>query len=91
MNLAPLNYNFGNASNYSFATTITCNNEDARKMFVEGFGHMLNYNHEQAIACWCIQGPSQSHHSAVFQGGSSEPTCFCELCSVFLSLGEYRS
>ena len=52
MNLAPLNYNFGNASNYSFATTITCNNEDARKMFVEGFGHMLNYNHEQAIACY---------------------------------------
>jgi hypothetical protein len=52
MSLAPVNYNFGNESNYSFATTITCKNEDARKMFVEAFGHMLNYNHEQAIACY---------------------------------------
>ena len=52
MKLAPTDYDFGVASNYSFATTITCANDDARKMFVEGFGHMLNYNHEQAIACF---------------------------------------
>ena len=52
MSLAPANYDFGKASNYSFAATITCANEDARKMFVEGFGHMLNFNHEQAIACY---------------------------------------
>ena len=50
MSLAPANYDFGKSSNYSFATTVTCANEDARKMFVEGFGHMLNFNHEQAIA-----------------------------------------
>ena len=52
MSLAPANYDFGKASNYSFAATVTCANEDARKMFVEGFGHMLNFNHEQAIACY---------------------------------------
>ena len=52
MSLAPANYDFGKSSNYSFATTVTCANEDARKMFVEGFGHMLNFNHEQAIACY---------------------------------------
>ena len=52
MSLAPANYDFGKPSNYSFATTVTCANEDARKMFVEGFGHMLNFNHEQAIACY---------------------------------------
>ena len=52
MSLAPANYDFGKSSNYSFATTVTCASEDARKMFVEGFGHMLNFNHEQAIACF---------------------------------------
>ena len=31
MSLAPVNYDFGNASNYSFATTITCANEDAQE------------------------------------------------------------
>ncbi|MAS49708.1 MAG: hypothetical protein CMA35_02260 [Euryarchaeota archaeon] len=52
MSLAPADYDFGNASNYFFATTITCANEEARAMYVEAFGHMLNYNHEQAIACF---------------------------------------
>ena len=52
MSLAPTDYDFGNASNYFFATTITCANEEARAMYVEAFGHMLNYNHEQAIACF---------------------------------------
>ena len=52
MSLAPMDYDFGEASNYFFATTITCNNEDARKMYVQAFGHMLNYNHEEAIACF---------------------------------------
>ena len=49
---APTNYDFGDKSNYEFATKITCANDEARKMFVEAFGHMLNYNHEQAIACF---------------------------------------
>ncbi|MDA9828868.1 hypothetical protein N9C12_04185 [Candidatus Poseidoniaceae archaeon] len=52
MSLAPTDYDFGIAANYAFATTITCANEDARKMFVEAYGHMINYNHEQAIACF---------------------------------------
>ncbi|MDC3310578.1 hypothetical protein OAV45_04035 [Candidatus Poseidoniales archaeon] len=52
MSLAPNDYDFGNAANFSFATTITCANEDARKMFVRAYGHMLNYNHEEAIACF---------------------------------------
>ena len=52
MSLAPTDYDFGDASNYFFATTITCANEEARAMYVEAFGHMLNYNHEQAIACF---------------------------------------
>ena len=52
MSLAPTDYDFGNASNYFFATTITCASEEARAMYVEAFGHMLNYNHEQAIACF---------------------------------------
>ena len=52
MSLAPADYDFGNASNYSFATTITCGSEDARRTFAEAFGHMLNFNHEQAIACY---------------------------------------
>ena len=49
---APTDYDFGDKSNYEFATKITCANDEARKMFVEAFGHMLNYNHEQAIACF---------------------------------------
>ena len=49
---APSDYDFGVASNYSFATSITCGNDDARKMFAQAFGHMLNFNHEEAIACY---------------------------------------
>tara|TARA_B110001452_G_scaffold120467_1_gene99983 strand:- start:4 stop:1761 length:1758 start_codon:yes stop_codon:yes gene_type:complete len=52
MSLAPTDYDFGNTGNYFFATTITCSNEEARKMYVQAFGHMLNYNHEEAIACF---------------------------------------
>ena len=52
MTLAPTDYDYGDAANYSFATEITCANDEARAMFVEAFGHMLNYNHEQAIACF---------------------------------------
>ena len=52
MSLKPSDYDFGIAENYSFATTITCGNEEARKMYVLAHGHMLNYNHEEAIACF---------------------------------------
>ena len=52
MSFAPEGYDFGEKENYSFAMSVTCANEEARKMFVEAFGHMLNYNHEQAIACF---------------------------------------
>ena len=52
MSLAPTNYDFGNEKNYFFATQVTCESDDARRMYVEAFGHMLNYNHEQAIACF---------------------------------------
>ena len=52
MSLAPTDYDFGLESNYSFATSVTCKDEETQKMFVEGYGHMLNYNHEQAIACF---------------------------------------
>ena len=52
MSLAPTDYDFGNEENFAFAKTITCGNEEARKMFVRAFGHMLNYNHEEAIACF---------------------------------------
>ena len=52
MSLAPTDYDYGVESNYTFATEITCANDEARAMFVEGYGHMLNYNHEQAIACF---------------------------------------
>jgi tetratricopeptide (TPR) repeat protein len=52
MSLAPTDYDFGDASNFFFATTITCANDEARAMYVEAYGHMLNYNHEQAIACF---------------------------------------
>ncbi|MBF56068.1 MAG: hypothetical protein CMA99_08075, partial [Euryarchaeota archaeon] len=50
--LAPTDYDFGNKSNYEFAMGVTCSSDEARKMFVEAYGHMLNYNHEQAIACF---------------------------------------
>ena len=52
MLLAPVDYDFGVPANYAFAESITCSNDEARKMYVEAFGHMLNYNHEQAIACF---------------------------------------
>jgi len=52
MSLAPVDYDFGVSANYAFAENITCSNDEARKMYVEAFGHMLNYNHEQAIACF---------------------------------------
>ena len=52
MSLAPHDYDFGAPANYAFATAVTCGNEDARKMYVRAWGHMLNYNHEQAIACF---------------------------------------
>ena len=57
MQLAPEDYNFGNEDNYSFAMTVTCSNDEARKMFVLAHGHMLNYNHEEAIACFtkCVE------------------------------------
>ena len=46
MSLAPIEYDFGNETNYAFATTVTCANDEALKLFVEGYGHYLNYNHE---------------------------------------------
>ncbi len=52
MSLAPVDYDFGIPANYAFAENITCSNDEAKKMYVEAFGHMLNYNHEQAIACF---------------------------------------
>jgi len=52
MVLKPDNYNFGDASNYSFVDLITCENDETRKMFILAYGHMLNYNHEEAIACF---------------------------------------
>ncbi len=57
MQLAPEDYDFGNEDNYSFAMTVTCSNDEARKMFVLAHGHMLNYNHEEAIACFtkCVE------------------------------------
>ena len=52
MVLKPDDYDFGNASNYSFANDITCKNDETRKMYILAHGHMLNYNHEEAIACF---------------------------------------
>ena len=52
MSLAPEDYDFGKSDNYKFVESITIANEDAKKMFVRAYGHMLNYNHEQAIACF---------------------------------------
>ncbi len=42
MSLAPTDYDYGVPANYTFATEITCANDEARAMFVEGYGHMLN-------------------------------------------------
>ena len=52
MVLKPDDYDFGNAENYSFVNEITCNNDETRKVFILAYGHMLNYNHEEAIACF---------------------------------------
>ena len=52
MVLMPDDYDFGDASNYSFANDITCSNDETRKMYILAHGHMLNYNHEEAIACF---------------------------------------
>ena len=52
MVLKPDDYDFGDASNYSFANEITCRNDETRKMYILAHGHMLNYNHEEAIACF---------------------------------------
>ena len=52
MSFAPTDYDYGEKSNYAFAENVTCANDEARSMFVEAYGHMLNYNHEQAIACF---------------------------------------
>ena len=52
MNLKPTDYDFGVPENYSFASNITCADEKTKQMFVLGYGHMLNYNHEEAIACF---------------------------------------
>lgn len=52
MSLKPLDYDFGDPKNYSFVNDITCKDEETRKMFVLAYGHMLNYNHEEAIACF---------------------------------------
>ena len=52
MILQPDDYDFGKSSNYSFARRLTCKNDETRKMFVLAYGHMLNYNHEEAISCF---------------------------------------
>ena len=52
MSLKPTDYDFGVPENYAFASDITCADEKTRQMFVLGYGHMLNYNHEEAIACF---------------------------------------
>ena len=52
MVLKPDDYDFGKASNYSFVDLISCENDETKKMFILAYGHMLNYNHEEAIACF---------------------------------------
>jgi len=49
MSFTTADYDFGDPANYSFAMNITCTGEAARKAYVCAFGHMVNYNHEQAI------------------------------------------
>ena len=46
------NYDFGVKSNYGIVDAITISNDEAKKEFVLAYGHMLNYNHEEAIACF---------------------------------------
>ena len=72
MSLKPLDYDFGNPKNYSFVNDITCKDEETRKMFVLAYGHMLNYNHEEAIACFtkCTEmdpGCARRDHGRVSQ------------------------
>ena len=52
MTLKPMDYDFGDPANYSFANHITCADTETRKMWTLAYGHMLNYNHEEAIACF---------------------------------------
>ena len=52
MTLKPMDYDFGDPANYSFANHITCADTETRKMWILAYGHMLNYNHEEAIACF---------------------------------------
>ena len=52
MVLKPDDYDFGETSNYSFVDLISCENDETKKMFILAYGHMLNYNHEEAIACF---------------------------------------
>ena len=52
MTLKPMDYDFGDPANYSFANQITCADNETRKMWILAYGHMLNYNHEEAIACF---------------------------------------
>ncbi len=63
MTYAPVNYDYGAESNYAFATEVTCASDEARTLFVEAYGHYLNYNHEQAIACFsaCAEAVSYTH------------------------------
>ena len=55
MSLAPEDYNMGPESCYAMAKAITCRGDkadEARKMWARGFIFMINYNHEEAIACF---------------------------------------
>ena len=37
---------------YDYLIVPTSNYDEVKKKFVEAYGHYLNYNHEQAIACF---------------------------------------
>ena len=52
MVLAPTDFDMGSESNYTLAMKVTCKDDATRAMFIRATGHMLNYNHEQAIACF---------------------------------------
>ena len=52
MKLAPTDYDFGSEGNFDFARSITCANDEARKLWARAWGFLLNYNHEEAIACF---------------------------------------
>ena len=79
MSYAPTDYDYGEPSNYAFAESITAANYEAKKMFVEAYGHMLNYNHEQAIACFmaCTELDPKLRHGMVGH---------CLLCFLKLQL-----